>query len=35
MLQLASVGGARIGCPRAKVSTMIIAAPQCGQTKVG
>ena len=29
------VGGARIGCPRAKVSTMIIAAPQCGQTKVG
>ena len=29
------VGGARIGWPRAKVSTMIIAAPQCGQTKVG
>lgn len=29
------VGGARIGLPRAKVSTMLIAAPQCGHTKVG
>jgi hypothetical protein len=28
-------GGARIGWPRAKLSTMLIAAPQCGQTKVG
>src|SRR3979490_529478 len=28
-------GGARMGCPRAKTSTMIIAAPQGGQTKVG
>ena len=28
-------GGARIGCPRTKVSMMSIAAPQCGQTKVG
>ena len=35
MLRLAMVGGARIGCPRAKVSMMIIGAPQCGQTKVG
>ena len=25
-------GGARIGCPRAKVSMMIIGAPQSGQT---
>lgn len=29
------VGTARIGCPRSKVPTMIIAAPQCGKTKVG
>ena len=28
-------GGARIGWPRARISTMLIAAPQCGQTKVG
>ena len=27
-----SWGGARIGCPRTKVSMMIIGAPQCGQT---
>ena len=30
-----NVGGARIGARRAKISTTIIAAPQCGQTKVG
>src|SRR5438552_17941090 len=30
-----TVGGARIGCPREEISTMIIAAPQCGQTEVG
>ena len=29
------VGGARIGCPRAKVSMMSIAAPQCWQMNVG
>jgi hypothetical protein len=29
------VGGARIGCPRAKVSMMSIAAPQSRQTKRG
>lgn len=28
-------GGARIGCPRAKVSTTIIGAPQCKHQKVG
>ena len=28
-------GGPRIDCPRAKASTTRIAAPQCGQTKVG
>ena len=28
-------GGARIGCPRIRTSTTIIAAPQSGQTKVG
>ena len=28
-------GGARIGCPRIRISTTIIAAPQCGQTKAG
>ena len=27
-------GGARMGCPREKVSMMRIAAPQCEQTKV-
>lgn len=30
-----NAGGARIVSPRAKVSTMLITAPQCGQTKVG
>jgi len=30
-----NVGGARIVAPRAKISTMLIAAPQCGQTKLG
>ena len=30
-----NVGGARMGCPRTKVSMTVIAAPQCGQTKVG
>ena len=29
------VGGARIGCPRAKVSMMSIAAPQCWQMNMG
>jgi len=29
------IGGARIGCPRAKVSMMSIAAPQSRQTKRG
>ena len=28
-------GGARIACPRTKVSTMSMAAPQCAQTNVG
>ena len=28
-------GGARMGCLRARISMMIIAAPQSGQTKVG
>ena len=28
-------GGPRIDCPRAKASTTHIAAPQCGQAKVG
>jgi hypothetical protein len=30
-----NAGGARIGCPRVRISMMIIAAPQCGQRKVG
>lgn len=28
-------GGARMGCLRAKVSMMVMGAPQCGHTKVG
>jgi len=28
-------GGARIDCPRVKVSTTRMAAPQCGQMNVG
>ena len=35
MLQLATWAARGSVAPRAKVSTMIIAAPQCGQTKVG
>ena len=35
MLQLARWAARESVAPRAKVSTMIIAAPQCGQTKVG
>ena len=35
MPQLATWAAHESVAPRAKISTMIIAAPQCGQTKVG